>query len=861
MPANLTRAEAEARAALVEVERYDVAIDLTRGDTHFGSETVVTFTAAEGASTFIEATADAVREVVLNGRALDAADVFAGDRIRLDGLAARNELRVVFDGAYTNTGEGLHRFVDPVDGAVYLYTEFAVAQANRVFAVFDQPDLKARFRFTITAPDHWQVLGNASTPLPTEGLAAGAAVWEFDDTPVMSSYIVALVAGPYALWRDTAELDDGRVVPLGVFTRASLARYADPEFMFETVRRGIRFYSDNYGVPFPYEKYDQIFVPEYNWGAMENIGAVTFNEAYLFRSRVPESRRERRTLVVLHELAHMWFGNLVTMKWWNDLWLNESFATWASTLATAELSEFTDAWASFATSDKSNAARQDQLPSTHPIVARITDLADVEVNFDGITYDKGASTLKQLVAWVGLDPFHAGVGAYLRAHAEGNATLADLLGELEAASGRDLGAWSRAWLETAGVNTLRTEIETDASGRITSFAIAQEAVADHPVLRPHRIAVGCYDRGDDGVRRVRRIELDVDGARTEVPELVGTARPDLVLLNDDDLTYAKVRLDAASTAFALDHLGEIADPVARAVVWGAAWDATRDAELPASDFVRLVIGNLGHETTSSARTSALARLQAALDRYVAGDHREQLQAEAGDALWSLVQLAPEGSDEQLQYALGFARISSTPAQADVLAGLVDGVVQVPGLEVDTDLRWELVIALSALGAADDERIAAALAADDTAKGRQHAATARAARPDAETKDAAWAAVATDTTLSNDMARAISTGYLRAHPVSLLESRVGDYFAMLRDVWAGRSFTMADLIVTHLFPAPVVAAGTERAAAEWLAANADAPAALRRLVAEGHAELARALAARARDAAAAAEAAVPDGSTA
>ncbi len=849
MPANLTRAEAEARAALVSVERYDVAIDLTRGDTHFGSETVVTFTATEGASTFIEATAETVREVVLNGRALDVTDVFAGDRIRLDGLAASNELRVVFDGAYTNTGEGLHRFVDPVDDAVYLYTEFAVAQANRVFAVFDQPDLKARFRFTVTAPEDWQVLGNASTPLATEAVADGAAVWEFEDTPVMSSYIVALVAGPFAVWRDTAELDDGRVVPLGVFTRASLAQYADPEFMFETVRRGIRFYAGNYGVPFPYDKYDQIFVPEYNWGAMENIGAVTFNEGYLFRSRVPESRRERRTLVVLHELAHMWFGNLVTMKWWNDLWLNESFATWASTLATAELSEFTDAWATFATTDKSNAARQDQLPSTHPIVAEIADLADVEVNFDAITYDKGASTLKQLVAWVGLDAFHAGVGAYLRAHAEGNATLADLLAELETASGRDLAAWSRAWLETAGVNTLRTEIETDAAGTITSFAIVQEAAASHPVLRPHRIAVGAYSRGEQGVVRERRIELDVDGARTEVPELVGTPRPDLVLLNDDDLTYAKVRLDAASTAFALEHLGEIADPVARAVVWGAAWDATRDAELPASDFVRLVIGNLGHETTSSARTSALARLQAALERYVAVEQRERLQAEAGDALWGLVQLAPEASDAQLQYALGFARIASTPAHADVLASLVEGTTAVDGLEVDTELRWELVIALAALGAADDALIERTLAGDDTAKGRQQAATARAARPSVDSKDAAWLAVATDTSLSNDMARAIAAGYRRAHPETLLASRVGDYFAMLRDVWAGRSFTMADLIVTGLFPAPVVTDETAAAAAEWLAANDDAPAPLRRLVAEGRAELVRALAARARDRAA------------
>ncbi|HEY1105837.1 MAG TPA: aminopeptidase N, partial [Agromyces sp.] len=528
MPAaNLTRAEAEERAAIVGSPSYEVVLDLTGDGETFRSETTARFTATAGASTFIEACTAHVHEVVLNGRALDPADVSDGTRIRLDGLEAENELRVVADARYTNTGEGLHRFVDPVDGETYLYTEFAVAEANRVYAVFDQPDLKAGVRFTITAPAHWRVLSNAPSPEPVAGPeASGTATWAFETGPVISSYIIAIIAGPYAVWRGTAASVDGREVPLGLFTRASLAEYADPDMMFSTVQAGLAFYEEAFGVPYPYGKYDQIFVPEYNWGAMENVGAVTFNEGYLFRSRVSDARREQRAIVVLHELSHMWFGNSVTMKWWNDIWLNESFATWASTLATSQVTEFMGVWSTFANDEKTHAAEQDQLPSTHPIVAEIRDLEDVEVNFDAITYDKGASVLKQLVAWVGLDAFKRGVGAYLAKHSGGNATLRDLLDELETASGRELADWSERWLETAGVNTLRAELELDDSGTIVSAAVVQTAAESHPTLRPHRLAIGYYELDAFGkLQRTGRFELDVDGARTAVPELVGLARP------------------------------------------------------------------------------------------------------------------------------------------------------------------------------------------------------------------------------------------------------------------------------------------------------------------------------------------------
>ena len=844
---DLTRAEAEERAALLGSPAYDVTLDLTGDDGRFRSETIARFTATPGASTFIESTTAELHEVVLNGVALDPATVSDGYRIRLEGLAAENELRVVSTRDYTNTGEGLHRFVDPVDGEAYLYTEFAVAEANRVYAVFDQPDLKAAVRFTITAPAHWTVLSNAPSPEPAPGAASGTATWSFETGPVISSYIVAIIAGPYASWRASATSTDGREVPLGLFTRRSLAQYAEPEVMFELVRDGLAFYETAFGVPYPYGKYDQIFVPEYNWGAMENVGAVTFNEGYLFRSRVSDARREQRAIVVLHELSHMWFGNSVTMRWWNDLWLNESFATWASTLATSRITEFADVWATFATDEKTHAAEQDQLPSTHPIVAVIDDIGDVEVNFDAITYDKGASVLKQLVAWVGLDAFQRGVGAYLAKHAGGNATLADLLAELEAASGRDLADWSSRWLETAGVNTLRLEVETDAAGTITSARVLQTAAASHPTLRPHRIAIGAYDRVGDRLARVHRVELDIDGAATEVPELVGVARPALLLVNDDDLTYAKVRLDAPSFATARDRLAELDDPVARAVILGSAWDAVRDAEQPASDFVRLVVANAGHETQSAARGLALARLEFAVSRYLADEHREALAEEAADAIWALAELAPAGSDAQLQFAKAFTRLACVPAHADVLGELASGRTRLEGLDIDLDLRWEITIARAALGAASDDEIDEALAADDTAKGRQLAETARAARPDQAAKDAAWRRVATDASLSNDVARAIADGWQRTIDPALLAGTVDDYLGMLEGVWAERSFTMASLIVRRLFPAPVVDAELARRTRAWLDAHPE-PAPLHRLVAEQLSELDRAHAARERDAA-------------
>ncbi|WP_350349726.1 aminopeptidase N [Agromyces sp. G08B096] len=842
---NLTRIEAEERAALVTVHDYDVVLDVTTGPDVFRSTTTVRFSAKPGASTFIDAITAAVHSVTLNGRELDPAEVSDGIRIQLPELADENELVVVADGRYMHTGEGLHRFVDPVDGEAYLYTQFEVPDSRRMFAVFEQPDLKAAFRFTVTAPAHWEVVSNSPTPEPVDA-HEGAKTWAFEPTPRISSYITALIAGPYDVVRDELTSSDGRVIPLGVFSRKSLSQYLDADYIFEKTKQGFEYFEKKFGVPYPFAKYDQLFVPEYNAGAMENAGAVTFTEVYVFRSKVTDAIKERRVVTILHELAHMWFGDLVTMKWWNDLWLNESFAEWASTIATAEATEWHEAWTTFNSMEKSWAYRQDQLPSTHPIVAEIRDLEDVLVNFDGITYAKGGSVLKQLAAWVGIDAFFTGVSAYFTKHAWGNTTLADLLAELETASGRDLSDWSKLWLETAGVNTLRPEIETDDSGTITAFAVLQSAPADYPTIRPHRLAIGFYNLRDGKLVREHRVELDVDGERTEVAELVGVTRPDLVLLNDDDLAYAKIRLDEQSHRVALENLSDIEDPLARALVWSSVWDATRDGESTASDYLELVLGNIASETESTTLRIVLANAQLAASSYVAPAKRADARRTLADGLWALAQAAEPGSDAQFQFVKYFAAVAEAGSHVDELSSLFAGEIALDGLDIDTDLGWELLIALVAAGRAGDDDIDARLAEDNTVTGQESAAHARAAIPTAEAKERAWASLIDVDTATNSVVRTTATGFLRANDPSLLAPFVDRYFGMLETVWEERSYAIAEKLVELLYPAPLANQALVDASRAWLESHPDTPA-LRRLVIESVAGVERAIAAQERDA--------------
>ncbi len=855
---NLTRTEAQERRAVIDTQSYEVSLDLTKGAEVFGSRSVVRFTATPGAFTFIDLIAREVREITLNGEQIDPDEVFADSRISLSDLQAENVLIVDADCLYTNTGEGLHRFVDPVDGEVYLYSQFEVPDSRRVFAVFEQPDLKATFQFTVTAPAAWKVVSNSPTPEPiVHDTSAGSgtqqvATWGFEPTPRISSYITALVAGPYEATFSELTSSSGKVIPLGVYGRKSLWQHLDADYIFEKTRQGFAYFEEKFGVAYPFEKYDQLFVPEFNAGAMENAGAVTFTETYVFRSKVTDAVRERRVVTILHELAHMWFGDLVTMKWWNDLWLNESFAEWASTIATAEATEWTEAWTTFNAMEKTWAYRQDQLPSTHPIVAEINDLQDVLVNFDGITYAKGGSVLKQLAAWVGIDAFFAGVSQYFQKHSWGNTELSDLLVELEATSGRELTSWAKKWLETAGVNTLSPVIAEDASGTITRFAVTQTAPADYPTIRPHRLGIGFYDLDGGALVRTHYVEVDVDGDRTEIPELQGLKRPDMVLLNDKDLAYAKIRLDERSLATAIEHLADISDPLARSLVWGAAWDQTRDAESAARDYIDLVLGNIGRETESTTVRTTLAQLQLAANVYVDPSTRSAAREKIADGLWALAQQAEAGSDSQLQLVMAFANSIATAEHAGIVGRLRAGEETLSGLEIDADLSWQLLIGLAAAGATDATTIDAALAADNTSKGGELAAQARAALPTVDAKKTAWASLIDNSDLPNTIVRSTALGFVHPSGVDVLGEFIQPYFDMLLPIWEGRTYQIADYLIVGLYPRSLANIELRDATRSWLSQHQDAAPALRRLVHENLADVERALAAQSRDADADAE---------
>ena len=841
---NLTRLEATDRSATVHTRSYDVTLDLTRGETVFGSSTTVRFTSAPGSSTFIDLIAPVVHSISLNGRALDPAEVYADSRITLTGLAADNELVVVADCAYMHTGEGLHRFTDPADGETYLYSQFEVPDSRRVFAVFEQPDLKASFTFTVTTPSSWTVLSNSPTPEPTptedsDG-SGDAHTFAFAPTEPMSSYVTAIVAGPYVGATDEYVASDGRTVPLGVYCRKSLVEHMDSAEILDLTKRGFAYYEDLFATPYAFTKYDQIFVPEFNAGAMENAGCVTHRDDYIFRSRPVEARVERRAVTILHELAHMWFGDMVTMTWWNDLWLNESFAEFTSTLATAEITRWDEAWTTFQTLEKGWAYNQDQLSSTHPVAAEINDLHDVEVNFDGITYAKGASVLAALVGYVGRENFFAGIQRYLSAHAYSNAELGDLLRELEAVSGRDLSSWTRLWLQEAGVTTLRLEVVTDADGVITQAAVRQEIPADSPAsLRPHRVAIGSYSptgRGaDTHLERTNRIELDVDGELTQVPELVGAKRADVLVLNDDDLTYAKVRLDEESLSHGLTHIEAFAESLPRSIVLASAWDMVRDGELAASHFLNAALQALDVEEHSSVIQGLLGRITTCLSAFLPPAVRRDLAPGTADRLLELARAAQAGSDKQLQLVRAVAAHAVTGEQLDVVAGFLEGTSALEGLDVDQDLRWDLLTGLVAAGRFGEERIHAEETRDRTTTGRERAAEARAAIPTPEAKKATWRALVDDSSMPNETQVRVLRGLtsVERRP-DLLVPFVSEYVEAIDSLWSSRTFHMAENLLTGLWSCATVGLdGADPAAAleGWLESHAQAPAALRRIVRE------------------------------
>jgi aminopeptidase N len=844
---NLTQAEAAERARLLDVTGYDITLDLTDGtggpgEQVFRSVSEVRFRCSEpGASTFIEAAADRMRSVRLNGAEVDTSGWSAEKGLILTGLEAENVLVVDADFPYSSSGQGLHRSLDPVDKEVYLYSQFETADAQRVFACFDQPDLKSVYTWHVTLPAHWKAVSNARVER-VEAADPGAKVVHFDRSVRMSTYVTAICAGPYHEVRDT---HDG--IDLGVFVRDSMKQYLDADDLFLVTKQGFDFFHEQFGVRYPLPKYDQLWVPDFNAGAMENFGCVTHAEShYIFRSQVTNFEYEQRANTILHELAHMWFGDLVTMRWWDDLWLNESFAEWASHWCNSQATRFRDAWTTFLSVRKSWGYRQDQLSSTHPVYCEMPDVDAVEVNFDGITYAKGASVIKQLVAYVGTEVFVTGLRSYFEAHAWGNATFDDLLSALEDASGRPLRGFADQWLLTAQVNTLRPVVTLADDGTYAEVVVRQDAPEAYPTLRTHRLAVGLYDLVGDRLERRSRLELDVSGAETTVPALVGQSAADVLLLNDDDLTYTKIRLDERSMATVVRHISGFDSSLARALCWAAAWDMVRDAELAARDYVALATAGLRGEADINLVTATHRQAHSAAVLYSDPAWRTTGLQVLADSAQVCVTTAEPGGGFQLAWARAFAATATRAEDHAVLRGWLDGRDVPAGLAVDTELRWTLLEALVAAGAAGSDEIEAELDRDRTASGERAAAQAHALVPTPESKAETWRRLTSDEKLPNWLQRSLLLGFHHPLQTSLTEPYAARFFDVVAEIWATRDSEPAQEFVFFAYPTYHVSQATIDLTDAWLAVEGH-PAPLRRLVAEGRDSVVRALKARARDA--------------
>ncbi|MEY3455465.1 MAG: aminopeptidase, partial [Actinomycetota bacterium] len=698
--------------------------------------------------------------------------------------------------------------------------------------------------FTVIAPAHWEVISN--NPVKNKSDVDGKKKWEFTTTPIMSTYITAVVAGPYAHVHD--EYNGKKKIPMGIYCRKSLFQHLDAHEIFLVTKQGFEYFERVFGLAYAFDKYDQIAVVDFNWGAMENAGCVTFREELLvFRSKVTERMYNARANTILHEMAHMWFGNLVTMKWWDDLWLNESFAEWSSYLALVEATRFKNSWAGFNAERKNWAYRQDQLSSTHPIAADMVDIETVKANFDGITYAKGASVLHQLVAHVGRDNFIAGLQVYFAKHAYRNTTLKDLLDELEAKSGRSLDSWVATWLQTAGVNTLRPEVKLSGD-TYESIAIKQEPPlipAGSTEKRPHRMAVGLYDLKGDVLSRRTSVELDVAGELTSVDKLKGEKVADLLLINDKDLSYAKIRFDQRSIETLKSHLGKLNDNLSRALCWSAAWDMLRDAEISSSDFIDIAIAGLPGEDDITTVTALGNQLSSAIEVYAAPKNRDSLREKIATVMGDLLERAKPGSDFQLQFARFFASLAHTQAQGAKIRELLDGKLN--GLTIDADLRWHLLICLVERGLAGVSEIDAELQRDNTLTGQLARERCLAAQPNLEAKEKAFKTATENFEISNWMRLSAIQGFARPLHRDFHAKFIDRYFGLILDIYNTKSYEDSSNIIDLLFPSYVVSNETLAKTDAWLnSTGKDAHPTLRRHVLEAKDSLVRALKVQAVD---------------
>ncbi|MDR3152418.1 MAG: aminopeptidase N [Bifidobacteriaceae bacterium] len=841
---NLLYAEAEERSRIVSNPRYEIALDLSVEENAFSTITNISFDAVKGTTTFVDFICQKVYSIVFNDSELDPKDVYKNNRITLTDLGSKNNLVVRALCNYSNTGEGLHKFVDPLDKQTYLTSQFEVADSCRVFACFEQPDLKGTFKFTITAQSDWEVISNMPTPQAQKASflaynGAECSIWSFRATPLLSTYVTAVVAGPFVKWRDYLINADGRTIPLGVFCRKSLAQYMDAENIFAITKIGFDFFANEYNFPYPFEKYDQIFSPEFNAGAMENAGCVTVRDDYIFRSKVSDSSKARRDETLLHELAHMWFGDLVTMKWWNDLWLNESFANFMSYYCCLNATHWTDAWVSYNMIEESWGMNQDQQSTTHPIVAEIRDLDDIRVNFDGITYAKGGAVLRQLVAYVGLKEFFYGVRSYLIKNSYSNATLSDLIAEIEDKSGKNLRSWSLSWLEREGVNTIKPAVYLSGK-KISKFILRQSAVQAHPTLRPHKLRLGFYNDVSGKLVRTQYVDVVIDGPLTHIYEIDGMKMPDLLIVNDDDLTYSKIRFDKKSFSTISERLKDVEDAMPRAIIISALWDMVRDSEMSAKKFIDIVMPTLLTETSHSIILRTISFIGSAIDFYIDRNYKEQYTKKWTQFLLKAAKTAKPDSSQQLQLVSALAARASSKEDGEILRKILNGQLVFEGLEIDQDLRWKLVIGQIRCGVAKKQVVDSELEIDPTAKGKLLATFAEASIPDQKHKDNILDQILNSKDLSNYTLEYKISGFLDVPESSILEKYVDQYYDSISNIWEDRDFTTASTIVTGLYPSILANEKLLKKGRDWLRNNYNKPDALKRLVKENIDSTARAL---------------------
>ena len=791
----LTESEATARAARVSQVAYSITLDLVAGQSTYRGDVTIRLAATGNEPLFLDFRGRTIELLEVNGERIEPD--WTGYRLTLPGnvVSGQMAVHVVYVNDYDTTGDGFHRFVDPEDGQEYVYTNFEPYEAHRLYPCFDQPDIKATYRFAVTAPAEWAVVAN-SPEAEVSAAHDGRRTHRFDQTEVFSTYLTALVCGPYVVRRQThGSLD------LGLYSRRSMEKYLDDQAaeILEITGQGMDFYAQLFDQPYPFSKYDQVFVPEYNSGAMENVGCVTYNEAYLFRDKATDNQRLDRAETFLHELAHMWFGNLVTMRWWDNLWLNESFATYISYLAMTEATRFTNAWKVFNSDIKRWAYLQDQLPTTHPISGRAADTEIAFLIFDGITYGKGASVLKQLVKYIGPDTFRDGMRLYFQRHAWSNATLSDFLRCLEEAGNISLGEWAKLWLQTASVNTLGARW-TATDGKVESFTIDQTASEQFPTLRPHALEIGFGVEQNGRLNVSASLPASIDGPRTQIPDAVGMAEPQLVFPNYGDHAYAKIQLDQRSVEYARGGLDRVDDDLLRNLLWASLWEMVRDCQLTSTDYLEICRAQLPSESDQDIVEVVLERAAMTLVRYLPESRRHE---EAHEWFELALRALADSKEPDAQIAWARSAIRAAASRDDVgrLVGIIDGRESLGGFEFDQEMRWAVTVRAIAYGVPDGDRLLAEQAKSDPSdRGRRAMLQADAARPAPESKQHTWERIVGEGYGSFHLTRAAMMGFFWADQEEVLAPYAERFFVNVRDIFEQRDHPFARAYILSLYPA-------------------------------------------------------------